>query len=145
MEGEAGGGGDRWKGRQVEGETGGGGGRWNRTAVHKFIFEWTSSVCTLGPGARHKPTDGSRAVKKSGGMSDTIHTAGEKFTQCRRFVCLSLLKCCCRTNAWQRASRCEPRCSGLRSDRKWDFMSDHVVVASKVTPEPKGCLLCDIH
>lgn len=34
----------RWRGRQVEGETGGGGDRWNRTAVHKFNFEWTSSA-----------------------------------------------------------------------------------------------------
>lgn len=44
---------------------------------------------TPGPGARQKHTDGSRAVKKSDGMSYTIHTAGEKFTQCRRFVRLS--------------------------------------------------------
>lgn len=28
----------------MEGETGGGGDRWNRTAVHKFNFEWTSSA-----------------------------------------------------------------------------------------------------
>lgn len=44
MEGKTGGGGDRWRGRQMEGETGGGEDRWNRTAVHKFNFEWTSSA-----------------------------------------------------------------------------------------------------
>lgn len=91
----------------------GGGGRWNRTDVPKYNLEWTSSAQQDLEQDTSLPT----AVEPWRDLMacQIQYMQRNKDSHSVAALCATLLKCCCRTNAWQQASRCEPRRSGLRS------------------------------